>query len=200
MHAPRKNEPDGSRSDLSLIREARSGAAEAVDEFLERMRCIPRILRLKNARLGQPLSDEDLDDLAQEIFALVWRKIDSFRGEAALTTWVGRFCINTLMNSLRSKGRTPRSLGELTAPIPDHRSSVSTDGEQTSTIRAALARLDPAYGRVVELRQFDELSFEEIAARLDLPVATVKTRYYRGLDKLRELLRPHFTRTEGKVS
>ena len=66
--------------DTLLIRSVLDGDAEAVDGFVSRMKCVPRILNSLNARLGKPLDEHELFDLGQDVLVVIWRKLPSFDG------------------------------------------------------------------------------------------------------------------------
>ena len=182
---------DGSsgRDDLYLAREALKGGQDAVDVFVERMRCIPRMLTSLNSRRNNYLSPDDIADLSQEVFTTVWKKLETYQGEAALETWVYSFCLLMMMNSVRKKARQPHAIEddapEPSAPVPDPSALTAPDEE---AVHAALGKLGAAERSVVELKQFEALTFEDIAERLSISTNTAKTRYYRGLTKLRSLL------------
>ncbi len=169
--------------DLELARRALESREEALERFVQRMRCIPRVLALHNRRSGSPLAREDLEDLAQETFSTVWQRLDEYRGSARLETWVTRFCLLGYQNVLRRKGRRPQALEE--TALPDQR---STESHPLTRLHAALAKLESRAARTIEMRALDQLPFEEIAATFGEPVGTVKNRYYRGLERLRDIL------------
>ncbi len=173
--------------DVSLVRAAKAGQRERLDEFVERMGCIPRILAAKNARLGHPLHADELADLSQEAFAVVWDRALSFSGRARLETWVARICLLTIMNAMRRKQRRPhRSLqSDLSEKSPSHD---LTSQETVRRVDQALSQLEPVTARIIRARLHQEHPFDSIAADVELPVNTVKTRYYRGMERLRRLL------------
>lgn len=178
--------------DLRLVRAARAGDPAAVERFVERMRCVPRILAAKNARLARPLRSDELADLAQEVFAAVWSRLEEFEGRSALESWVYAFCaLNLLRSARRGRGPTPGPHGApdaLAAPAPES----ALDPLDEEHLHAALAQLAPEEAEAVALKQLDELTFDAIAARLGVSANTVKTRYYRGLVGLRRRLLPLF--------
>jgi RNA polymerase sigma-70 factor (ECF subfamily) len=176
--------------DLDLVRKARSGLPEAIEAFVQRMRCIPRFLAARNQRFGRPLSAEDLADASQQVFGLVWSKSDEYRGAASLETWVYPFCSLTFANVTRRGGKRAVPL-DGAGPEPAAPSAARGPGEvlDDEVLFAALGRIDPLSARVIELKQFEDLTFDEIAERLAIPANTVKSRYYRGLADLRDRLR-----------
>lgn len=174
--------------DLELTRLAREGDRAAVEKFLERLRVIPRVLAKRNARIGRPFQPGEIDDLAQEVFARVWKRLDEYRGEAALETWVYRFCCWTMLDALRQRRpHTPLS-GIDEEPQTEEEAEALDD----VILLAAVADLPADQSQVVTLKQLEGLSFPEIGERLDLSPNTVKTRYYRALERLRTQLAPRF--------
>ena len=178
-------------SDLELVRAMRRGEPSAVDGFARRMRCVPLSLTAQNARLGRPLNEHDIEDVSQEVLVLIWNKLESFAGLSTLETWVYRFTSFELMNALRRK-RTRQRVGELESePAVESASSMRTRLLEYEHLHRAIERLDPTEADVIRLKHFSELTFEEISSRLSIPANTAKTKYYRGLEKLRETLRAH---------
>lgn len=173
--------------DLRLVREALAGSLQARRRFCDRMRCVPKILAVKNARLGRPLSDEDVEDLAQEALVAIWRRLDSYQGLAALETWAYRFCHLVLSAHRRKLGRRRLSLPFVEA---DEAGVTHASTLEYEHVYRALEKVGPENAQVVRLRHFEHLSFEEIAVRLSNPTSTVKTHYYKTLARLREVLEP----------
>jgi RNA polymerase sigma-70 factor, ECF subfamily len=182
-------------TDLELVRRARAGSRAAIDGFVERMRCIPRILQVHNARAGQLLSADDLADAAQQVFARVWSKTAEFRGDASLESWVWPFCKHVFLSRLRERGRRAEPVPVATAlegraaPAPDADAELALEPLDAGHVLAALRTLPEEEARAVELKQLEELTFEEIGARLSISPNTAKSRYYRGLAGLRERLK-----------
>lgn len=182
---------------MELVRRARSGAPDAVEAFVQRMRCIPRFLAASNRRFGRPLSSEDLADASQQVFALVWSKADEFRGTARLETWVYPFCrltfANVMRRELRRGAAADGSRREVAQPEAQRGEGEHMDDAQ---LLAALDGLEPESALVLRLKLFEGLTFEEIAERLSIPANTAKSRHYRGLAELRGRLRS--LRPEGE--
>jgi len=155
------------------------------------MRCVPLILESRNSRLGSPLDEEDLRDLVQETLAVVWRKLDTYAGRSSLETWVYSYCINQLMNAIRSKQRGPRLAGDDAEDMtvdPQHASDAGFD--EFEVVDGCLERLDGFPAQIIRLKFFDELTFNQIGARLGIPENSAKTHFYRGMDRLRTLVQP----------
>ncbi len=179
-------------ADLALITRALDGDKPAIASVVERMRCVPRILHVKNARLGRPLSREDIADLAQDVLSTVWRKLDTFHGVAPLESWLYRFCTLTMMDMLKRRRVRPQPavLDENSDGAPRHPGGLGgeVDGE---AVRAALARLPGREEAVIRMKHYDDLTFQAIAERMGHAPSTVKSIYYRALSQLRAQLDGH---------
>ncbi len=178
--------------DLELTRRVRGGDRSAVETFLQRLRIIPRVLNRRNDRLGGPCTPSELDDLSQEVFTRIWSRLGDYRGEAALETWVYRFCCWTLLDYLR--GRKSESVaGEWIEELPD-RGSERELGAALDDLHllAAVAELPAEESEVISLKQLEGCSFEEVGRRLSISPNTAKTRYYRAIERLRRVLGPSF--------
>jgi RNA polymerase sigma-70 factor (ECF subfamily) len=177
--------------DAELVRAVLARDSGAFERLVERMACLPRILDGLNARLGRPLSDHDLADVAQDTLVLLWRKLDAFNGSASLETWVFGIARFELMNAVRKSRR--RRTSELPEPdlheAPDEEALHPLDHE---FVQRELAALDGAEAVVIRMKHFDDLTFEEIGARLGYSINTVKTRYYRGISRLLDRLGSSF--------
>lgn len=173
-------------ADLDLVREARAGRRDAVDRFVTRMSCVPRMLARQNQRIGRALPPAELADLTQDVLVVIWKKLEGYEGRSSLETWAFRVCRLELMNGLRRTRRLPRSLGE-GAGDDREEPAPHSHGEAEAAL-AGLERLGPPGSDVIRLKHFDQLTFDQIAARLGISPNTAKTQYYRGLLRLREIL------------
>lgn len=172
-------------ADLELAGAAVAGSREARQRFAQRMECVPRMLAARNARLSTPLARSDLEDLVQDTLVSIWRRLETYRGMASLETWAWRFCMHHLANHLRARARAP------VVVLASERMSQAERPEPIllfDEIRQALERLDERDAVVVRLRHFEQMDFADIGRRLDIPANTAKSRYYRGLLRLREML------------
>ena len=156
--------------------------------------------RLPVWRLARRLTDseEEALDATQEIFLRVWRGLPGFRGEAKLSTWVFQIAWNHLRAHRRKRGRALHVVGEDmhgsdqlvasaidTGPDPERRARAA---ELLDRVEGALQRLPEHYRVVVWLRDGEELSYQEIADALNLPIGTVRSRLARARAALRELV------------
>lgn len=156
--------------------------------------------RLPVWRLARRLtnSEEEALDTTQEIFLRVWRGLPGFRGEAKLSTWVFQIAWNYLRAYRRKKGRALQVVGEdMTAaqelvevaedsgPDPERRASAS---ELLDRVEDALTQLPEHYRVVVWLRDGEDLSYQEIADALDVPIGTVRSRLARARQALKDMV------------
>ncbi len=188
LHSPAETAPLR-RDDLELVRQALAGSTAAQERLSERLTCVTRILGALDRRLGGGLRPEEVADLSQEVLVRVWSKLGTYLGRAALETWVHRFCFLELRNWLRKSrrqdaGRSPEWLAEEPSAEPE------ASAEDYELLLRALDTLQPPAAAVMRLKHFEDLTFEEIGARLRIPVSTAKTSYYRGLLLLRRRLAP----------
>jgi len=203
-----KHSPAGSGStdpDQGLIDGFRRGEARAFDDLVKRHES--RVLRL----CSRILSDADAAlDAAQETFVKAWRAIGSFHGDARFSTWLTRIAINQCRNELRRK-KTVKHTAPLSLDSPTGTSGASDapesilDGiassdagpfevargrEVAAALKVALAEVDVESREVLLLRDAEELSYEEIAEILDVPVGTVRSRLHRARAEVRRRLAP----------
>jgi RNA polymerase sigma-70 factor (ECF subfamily) len=173
---------------------ASADAAEssgALDEFVTRMGCVPRILATVNARRGRPLGRDELADLAQDTLILLWKKLHTFEGRATLETWAWRFCFLEFSNRVRKVGRRGPLLEDLGSEVPPEAvAPTTTHPMEYEPLYQGLERLGDPEAEIIRLKHFEDLTFEELAERLNISPNTAKTRYYRGLGRLREDLGP----------
>ncbi|MFG0315961.1 MAG: RNA polymerase sigma factor [Planctomycetota bacterium JB042] len=173
--------------DLALARGALAGDAASLAAFEGRLRFVPRVLVVLNRRLGGEAGGPDLEDVAQDVVTRVWAKLSDYSGQARLETWIYPFCVNVLRNARRKVVRQAR--GRLDAErVPEPAEEAATPASDHAHVHEALERLGPPGADVVRQRLFEERSFPEIAERMEVPVATAKTWFYRGLESLREML------------
>ncbi len=142
----------------------------------------------------------DACDVVQEVFFKVFRKIGSFRGESSLKTWIYRIAVNEARNHCRWNGRhrgqevglesggDTRSWRDTLAAAGLSPYELALGRERHRLVEEALAELPPSFRSVVVLRDVEDLSYEQIAGVLQLPMGTVKSRLLRGRAALRDLL------------
>jgi RNA polymerase sigma-70 factor (ECF subfamily) len=143
----------------------------------------------------------EAEEVTQDTFVQVFRNIDSFRGEAKLSTWLFRVAVNLCKNRMKSNARRSSSSHQSIDNIADHTMLGSAEGVSVGSVerpdelvegmqmerivKLALLEIDPEFRQLVILRDVEDLSYEEIAEVTDLPRGTVKSRIHRGRAQLR---------------
>jgi RNA polymerase sigma-70 factor (ECF subfamily) len=189
--------PTLDESDLALARAVASGNLDAFERIMRRhnrmlYRAARSILR----------DDAEAEDCLQSAYLLAYRAIDGFAGHSKLSTWLARIVINEALGRKRTAARRGvviplDSVDD--AEIPAHSCvapATERAGPEVEAMRHELGalierridNLPEAFRGVFVLRALEELSVEETAALLDIPEATVRTRYFRARGMLRESL------------
>ncbi len=173
--------PEERARDLALARAALEGGSDARRELARRLRCVPRMLAVLNRRRGGRLSTHDLEDLSQEVTIVILRKLGTFAGQATLEGWVHRICFLELQNHLRSAARGTEAIHPdrdwTEEDVPDR----APDPAEYELVERSLAELGTPEADAVRLKHYEQLTFDEIAAVLDISPNTAKSRYYRGI-------------------
>ncbi|MCX6020214.1 MAG: sigma-70 family RNA polymerase sigma factor [Chloroflexi bacterium] len=135
-------------------------------------------------------SREDAQDLAQETFLRVYLHLDTFRVEERFSPWIYRIATNLSLNHLKRRKRNLPLLPEaLDLEQPGSPDSALEAREERLALQAAILTLPEHYRAVIVLRHVEELSYDEIAQVLDLPLGTVKTRLFRARELLQKELK-----------
>jgi RNA polymerase sigma-70 factor (ECF subfamily) len=184
--------------DFSLVREAQRGNHVAFEQLVH---IHDRdVLRLAFRIIG---SKDDIQDICQEAFLKVYKKLDSFRFECSFSTWIYRIVTNLCFDHLRkSRSRKENSAVERNAEgeeynlldqVPDHRVAHQPEQqvyrqEAGVQVLLALQRLTSHERAVFELRYFRELKLRTVGERLNISEASVKTTLSRATQKLKSQL------------
>lgn len=177
-------------TDEQLVERALAGDSEAFGEVVRRWE--RKIYALTYGILG---SVEEARDAAQETFIAAYRNLQGFRGEAKVSSWLHRIAVNqciTRKRRSRVRGETAiedelESAGERFLSTSEHESPArATEAkERTEAVRRAVAALPQELQEVVVMKEFEDLTFQEIADALQIPLSTVKSRLYTALKQLR---------------
>jgi RNA polymerase sigma-70 factor (ECF subfamily) len=176
-------------SDEQIVERALAGEAEAFGELVRRWE--RRIFALAYGMLD---SSEDARDATQETFLSAFRNLRGFRGEAKVSSWLHRIAVNQcITRQRRAKVRKESALEDeaqaeavaaYTAPATASPARAAESRQRTELVRRAVQGLPAELRQVVVMKEFEELTFQEIAEALDLPLSTVKSRLYTALRQL----------------
>lgn len=139
-------------------------------------------------------SKEDSEDLSQQTFIKVWKKIDSFRGDSAFFTWVYRIAINLAKNHVVSsnykKDKINISSDAIEMDFASH-ANPETDlmhSQSLNNVRSFINSLPENLRTAFTLRESDGLSYEEISLITDTPIGTVRSRIFRARESVLEFM------------
>lgn len=149
---------------------------------------------------------DEVQDVAQEAFIKAYRALPGFRGDSAFYTWVYRIAINTAKNHLVSRSRRPPGTDveledaqymDAGDALRDRESPESTlfGEELKAVVNTALEDLPEDLRAAVTLREFDGLSYEEIAEVMECPVGTVRSRIFRARESIDRNVKEHMEAT-----
>lgn len=189
-------EENGRQSqDEALVARAKEGDLTALEELFNRYR--NQVFSLAYRMTGSP---SDAEDLCQEIFLQVMRKVGSFEGRSSFSTWLYRVAMNRSRDYLRRKKRSPEMLSQEGDPPEQHDQNAGTSGglesvaiasEAQRLVQEALMQLPVSLRAPLVLHELEGMQYHEVASLLKLPVGTVKSRIFRARIKLAEILEPH---------
>ncbi|HXK09034.1 MAG TPA: sigma-70 family RNA polymerase sigma factor [Vicinamibacteria bacterium] len=175
------------RTDEELVEACQAGEASAFDGLVARWED-----RIRGAAFRFLGSEEEARDVAQEAFLKAYRSLAGFKREARFSSWLYQIATNLCRDRLRRrKTRATVSLDEMeeTGSVMVETGPGAQDRllqmDLARTVRRAIESLPDEQREVVILKEYQDLTFLEIAQALDVPVSTVKTRLYRGLGQLR---------------
>jgi RNA polymerase sigma-70 factor (ECF subfamily) len=171
---------DASDTDERLVRRFQEGSADAFEVLVQRHGT--RVYNLCLRILGDP---EEAADASQDTFLAALRKLNTFRGDSAFTTWLHRVTVNACYDSLRRKRRRPLlqivrdeddERLEPSLPEPDHADQVVLSVD----VAKALMQVPKEFRVALVMADVQDLPYDEIARVLEIPVGTVKSRVFRG--------------------
>lgn len=181
--------------DLALVRRAKKGDYRAFDLLV--LKYQSRVI----ATAYKYVKEKQLaEDIAQEAFIKSYKSLDSFREESSFYTWVYRIAVNTAKNYIvSSKRREEIIMTDLSEdnnyypekPDIDSPQDILNASELRDLIFATLSSLGEETRTALSLREFDGLSYEQIAEIVNCPVGTVRSRIFRGREMIEEKVRKH---------
>lgn len=129
----------------------------------------------------------EADDITQEVFIKVYKNLDKFNpSQAKLTTWVYQIAVNHTLNHIK-RGKWLRDHWDRVVEWYDREPVSAPEIKETSYIEELLGKVPVDFRTCVVLKDLEELSYEEIASHLKIPVGTVRSRISRGREMLKKL-------------
>lgn len=188
---------ENAKNDFHLVVKAREGNQKAYADLMHRYKDSIYFMVLKMVN-----NKEDANDLTVETFAKAFEKLDKYQPEYAFSTWLFRVATNNCIDFIRKKKLNTLSIhGMLDEDGEEKPLQIKSDGlnpeetsikkQQTEELKLLIENLPIRYRNLITLRYFDELSYEEIAQQLDLPLGTVKAQLFRARYLLGNIINRH---------
>ena len=187
-------------NDIALVERVQNGDKGAFNLLVSKYQF--RIKHLVGRFVKDPIEQ---DDIVQEAFIKAYRAIGRFRGDSAFYTWLYRIAVNSAKNYIVASNRRPpaqdvdadtisqtrhaSSLTELNSP-----DQILQNDELVAAIRNAIRDLPAELKEAIQLREFEGLSYEDIADEMECPIGTVRSRIFRA----REAIEKAMAAVEGK--
>ncbi len=194
------NLSEKAQRDFILVQRATHGDQRAFAELMGRYRDAIYYMLLKMVN-----NASDAEDLTIEAFGKAFKNITQYAPNYAFSTWLFKIATNNCIDFIRKKKANHVSLDhndeehekasmDIQAPVMDPEENLINE-QKIKLMRSVVSKLKPRYRKLIELRYFNELSYEEIAEELELPIGTVKAQLFRA----RELLYNILKNTSGKM-
>lgn len=176
--------------DQELVQRVQAGDKKAFDILV--MKYQQRIVHVITGFVHDPV---EAMDVAQEAFIKAYRAIPNFRGDSAFYTWLYRIAINTAKNYLTAASRRPPAMDVEASEATNYfdapelkefetPESQLMSHELENTIHEAIADLPEDTAMAIRLREFEGMSYEEIAQAMDCPIGTVRSRIFRAREAI----------------
>jgi RNA polymerase sigma factor (sigma-70 family) len=186
---------DKAKQDLLLVDAARKGDQSAYAELMDRYRESVYFMMFKMVKHA-----EDADDLTIEAFGKAFNRLDQYSPSFAFSTWLFKIASNNCIDFIRKKRIKVTSMD--TGITTDDGEILYVDAKASNMnpeeniihrqkvvhMRMLVSKLKPRYRELIEKRYFEELSYEEIASELNLPLGTVKAQLFRARDFLANMM------------
>ena len=188
------NLSEKAQRDYMLVQRATEGDQRAYAELMGRYRDAIYYMLLKMVN-----NASDAEDLTIEAFGKAFKNIQQYAPNYAFSTWLFKIATNNCIDFIRKRKANHVSLDQnddehekasmdIQAPVMDPEETMIND-QKIKLMRAVVDKLKPRYRKLIELRYFNELSYEEIAEELELPIGTVKAQLFRARELLYNILK-----------
>lgn len=171
--------------DLKVIHRALNGESRAYAELLDRYRDSVYYVMLRMVN-----NPSDAEDLTIEAFGKAFHNLPKYVPSHAFSTWLFRIATNNCIDFMRRKSQSPRPFNQEEGEEDEMEATIAADirapdqmmidRETAASLNRIVKTLKPRYRRLIELRYFEDYSYEQIASELSLPIGTVKARLFRA--------------------
>lgn len=187
-------------ADTVLVEQFKRGCLESFEEIMRRYES-----KVFNMAMRFTRNQEDAEEVLQDVFSTLYRKVEGFQGKSAFSSWLYRIVVNAAFMKLRKRKQNQTISIEDLAPairqycldcdamVSTRSDSVSMNRELRDIIQNAINRLPEQYRAVFVLRDVDGMSNQEVGEILGLSIPAVKSRLHRSRLMLRKKLQRHYT-------
>jgi RNA polymerase sigma factor (sigma-70 family) len=191
-----ENLSDKGKRDLILVEKAKNGDQNAYAELMEKYRESVHYMLLKMVK-----NNDDAEDLTIEAFGKAFNRLEQYSPSYAFSTWLFKIASNNCIDFIRKKRVYVTSMDHLYSNNDGESVGVEFDSgsldpeeeiikaQKIKMMRTVVNKLKPRYRELVEKRYFEELSYEEIAEQMDLPLGTVKAQLFRAREFLANIMK-----------
>jgi RNA polymerase sigma-70 factor (ECF subfamily) len=191
-HLSEKGQYDYQLVQKALVEKDQKAYAELMDRYREPIYFM--LLKMVNNR-------DDADDLTIEAFGKAFRRLDQYTPQFAFSTWLFKIATNNCIDFIRKKRIKAISIDQgfqtddgdtIEISVKDailDPAELLQKEERIRKMRSIVDKLKPRYRRLVEMRYFDEMAYEEIAEELNLPLGTVKAQLFRAREFLFQMMK-----------
>jgi RNA polymerase sigma-70 factor, ECF subfamily len=170
--------------DIELLRRAAAGDSHAFHALVDR-----HAQRLYRIAVGLTGNATDAEDVLQETFIGAFRGLKGFEGRASVKTWLTRILF--MQSAQWRRGRRRKSAQRATQSLDETAAAPAGSAEATLDVEAAIEQLSPEHQQVLLLREYERMSYDEIAEVLEVPRGTVESRLHRARSELRDRLKAY---------
>lgn len=192
-----QNISDSAKRDLDLVAEALNGDQRAYTKLMSVYRENIYFMMMKMV-----MNKDDAEDLTIEAFGKAFKRLEQYRPDYAFSTWLFKIASNNCIDFLRKKKKSMTvsiDSGAVGEDGEERKMDIESEGlnpeevlmkeQRIEEMHRIVEQLKPKYQMLVQLRYFDELSYEEIAVELELPLGTVKAQLFRARELMFEILK-----------
>jgi len=180
-------------ADLALVEEAKRGCEKAFTSLMNRYRDSIYYMLLKMVN-----NTYDAEDLTIETFGKAFRNLDSYVPRYAFSTWLFKIATNNCVDFTRKKQMSPLVYDgahdedgniavAIKSELPDPEESL-INNQKKETLKNCINRMKPKYRKLIQLRYYEEYSYDEIATELEMPIGTIKAELNRAKTLLYDML------------
>jgi RNA polymerase sigma-70 factor (ECF subfamily) len=181
-------------NDSALVQRVKNGDKQAFNLLVQKYQ-----FRIRHL-VGRFIKDtSEQEDIVQEAFIKAYRAIARFRGDSAFYTWLYRITVNTAKNHLVASGRRPPAQdvdlddvvhsrgadGLVETNAPD---KILENDQLVSAVKRAISNLPTELREAIQLRELEGLSYEDIAAVMECPIGTVRSRIFRAREAIEQAI------------